>query len=164
LILAHAAALRSTCLSRQVGCVIVRNGQVVATGYNGTPARTRHPEEFNEPCPCQQVASGAQLALKYCAHAEANAVAQSAFRGASTEAAQIYCTNMPCIECTKVLITAGIRTILFEEEYPDLSGLRDAFLQQAGIEVRRVDPEQVRRHLGQLVRRAPYHEQKPEEL
>ncbi len=144
--------------------MVVRNGQVVATGYNGTPARTRHPEEFAEPCPCLRAASGAQLALKYCAHAEANAVAQSAFRGASTEGAQIYCTNMPCIECTKVLITAGIRTIVFEQDYPDLSGLRTAYLQQAGIEVRRVDEAQVRRHLGQLARLKPYHGQKPEEL
>src|SRR5437879_9656582 len=84
MILAFAAALRSTCLSRRVGCVIVRDGQVIATGYNGTPARTWHPEEFPKPCPCVGGVSGADLSLKYCAHAEANALAQSAYRGAST--------------------------------------------------------------------------------
>ena len=46
MILAFAAALRSTCLSRKVGCVIVRDGQVIATGYNGTPKGTWHPQEF----------------------------------------------------------------------------------------------------------------------
>ena len=80
MILAFAAGLRSTCLSRRVGCVIVRDGQVIATGYNGTPARTWHPEEFPKPCPCVGGVSGADLSLKYCAHAEANALAQSAER------------------------------------------------------------------------------------
>src|SRR5437016_14061336 len=84
MILAFAAALRSTCLSRKVGCVIVRDGQVIATGYNGTPKGTWHPEEFPQPCPCVGGVSGADLSLKYCAHAEANALAQSAYRGAST--------------------------------------------------------------------------------
>jgi len=133
-----------------VGCVIVRRDQVIATGYNGTPSRTSHPAQFEQPCPCQRARSGADLALKYCAHAEANAVAQSAYRGASTEGAAIFCTNMPCIECTKLLITAGIRTIVYEEDYPDLSGLRDRYLQQAGIEARQVDPAEVRRHLQDL--------------
>ncbi len=123
---------------------------MIATGYNGTPSRTSHPAEFEQPCPCQRAASGAELSLKYCAHAEANAVAQSAFRGASTEGAAIFCTNMPCIECTKLLITAGIRTIVYEEAYPDLSGLRDTYLRQAGIEVRQIDPGALRPHLAKL--------------
>src|SRR5207245_430356 len=96
MILAFAAALRSACLSRKVGCLIVRDSQVIATGYNGTPSKTWHPEEFPKPCPCVGGISGADLAMKYCAHAEANALAQSAYRGASTSGADIFCTNLPC--------------------------------------------------------------------
>jgi len=107
MILAFAAALRSTCLSRRVGCVIVRESHVIATGYNGTPKGTWHPEEFPRPCPCVGGVSGADLSLKYCAHAEANALAQSAYRGSSTAGADIFCTNFPCIECVKLLISAG---------------------------------------------------------
>ncbi len=134
--------------------MIVRNGQVIATGYNGTPTRTWHPEQFPQPCPCQRGPSGADLGLKYCAHAEANAIAQSAFRGASTEGAEIFCTNMPCIECTKLLITAGIRAITYEASYPDLSGLREDYLQQAGIVVRQINAARVRPHLGRLAQQA----------
>ncbi|TMC31689.1 MAG: dCMP deaminase family protein [Chloroflexi bacterium] len=125
MILAFAAALRSTCLSRKVGCVIVRDGQVIATGYNGTPKGTWHPEEFPRPCPCVGGVSGADLSLKYCAHAEANALAQSAYRGASTSGADIFCTNFPCIECVKLLISAGIHAIYYVHGYPDVSSTRN---------------------------------------
>src|SRR2546427_13179450 len=103
MILAFAAALRSTCLSRRVGCVIVRDGQVIATGYNGTPKGTWHPEEFPQPCPWVGGVSGADLSLKNCAHAAANARAHSAYRGASTSAADSFCTNFPCISRVKRL-------------------------------------------------------------
>src|SRR5437763_10331140 len=83
MILAFAAALRSTCLSRKVGCVIVRDGQGIATGYNGTPKGTWHPEEFPHPCPCAGGVTGADLSLKYCAQAEPHALAQSPYPGSS---------------------------------------------------------------------------------
>lgn len=133
----------------------MKGSQVIATGYNGTPARTWHPEQFPQPCPCQTGPSGANLALKYCAHAEANAIAQSAFRGASTEGAEIFCTVMPCIECVKVLITAGIKAIAYDEAYPDLSGLRETYLRQAGIAIRQLDPARARAHLQRLAASPP---------
>jgi len=152
MILAFAAALRSTCLSRRVGCVIVRDGQVIATGYNGTPKGTWHPEEFPQPCPCVGGVSGADLSLKYCAHAEANALAQSAYRGASTSGADIFCTNFPCIECVKLLISAGIHAIYYVHGYPDLSGLRDRYLSQAGIAAHPIAWSQIQPHLSALAK------------
>jgi dCMP deaminase len=152
MILAFAAALRSTCLSRKVGCVIVRDGQVIATGYNGTPARTWHPEEFPRPCPCVGGVSGADLSLKYCSHAEANALAQSAYRGSSTAGAAIFCTNFPCIECVKLLISAGIKTIAYVHGYPDVSGLRDRYLSQAGITTHVIPWSRIQPHLSTLAR------------
>ena len=150
MILAFAAALRSTCLSRKVGCVIVRDGQVIATGYNGTPKGTWHPEEFPRACPCVGGVSGADLSLKYCAHGEANALAQSAYRGASTAGADIFCTNFPCIECVKLLISAGIRAIYYVHGYPDLSGLRERYLSQAGIPTHPIAWAKIQPHLSAL--------------
>jgi dCMP deaminase len=152
MILAFAAALRSTCLSRKVGCVIVRDGQVIATGYNGTPKGTWHPEEFPKPCPCVGGISGADLSLKYCAHGEANALAQSAYRGSSTAGADIFCTNFPCIECVKLLISAGIRSIYYVHGYPDLSGLRDRYLSQAGIPTHAIAWSRIQPHLSALAK------------
>jgi dCMP deaminase len=152
MILAFAAALRSTCLSRKVGCVIVRDGQVIATGYNGTPKGTWHPEEFPRPCPCVGGISGADLSLKYCAHGEANALAQSAYRGSSTAGADIFCTNFPCIECVKLLISAGIRAIYYVHGYPDLSGLRDRYLSQAGIPTHPIAWSRIQPHLAALAK------------
>src|SRR5260370_551175 len=148
----HTAALRCACASRKVGCVIVRDGQVIATGYNGPPKGTWHPEEFPRPCPCVGGISGADLSLKYCAHAEANALAQSAYRGASTAGADIFCTNFPCIECVKLLISAGIRAIYYVHGYPDVSGLRDRYLSQAGIPTHPIAWSRIHPHLSALAK------------
>jgi deoxycytidylate deaminase len=96
--------------------------------------------------------SGADLSLKFCAHAEANALAQSAYRGSSTGGADIFCTNFPCIECVKLLITAGIRAIYFVHGYPDLSGLRDRYLSQAGIATHAIPWTQIQPHLTALAK------------
>jgi dCMP deaminase len=96
--------------------------------------------------------SGADLSLKYCSHAEANALAQSAYRGSSTAGAEIFCTNFPCIECVKLLISAGIKTIAYVHGYPDVSGLRDRYLSQAGITTRVIPWSRIQPHLSTLAR------------
>jgi dCMP deaminase len=134
-----------------VACVLVRDNQVIATGYNGTPSGIWHPADFPNACPCISGRSGVDNSLKYCSHAEANALIQCARRGTPTEGAELYALHMPCFECTKLLLTAGIRYIHHLFDYPDPSGQRDLYLRQANVGVKRIRVEEVVEHLG-LVR------------
>lgn len=132
--IARLVARRSTCLRRQVGAVLVKDKNILATGYNGTPKGITHCSETG--CLREQlkVPSGQRHELCRGLHAEQNAIIQAASHGTSISDATVYCTNMPCIICTKMLINAGIRQVVFLEGYPD--DLSEAMLEEAGIEVR----------------------------
>lgn len=132
--IARLVARRSTCLRRQVGAVLVKDKNILATGYNGTPKGITHCSETG--CLREQlkVPSGQRHELCRGLHAEQNAIIQAASHGTSISDATVYCTNMPCIICTKMLINAGIRQVVFLEGYPD--DLSQAMLEEAGIEVR----------------------------
>lgn len=118
--LAKLARKRSSCLRRNVGAVLVKNKKVLATGYNGAPKGL---ENCIEKGICHReklkIPSGERQELCRGAHAEANAIAQAAQFGVPIEGAVIYCTNFPCVMCTKLLINAGIEEIIYEEGYPD---------------------------------------------
>ena len=132
--IARLVARRSSCLRRQVGAVVVKDKNILATGYNGTPKGITHCSETG--CLREQlkVPSGQRHELCRGLHAEQNAIIQAASHGTSISDATVYCTNMPCIICTKMLINAGIRQVIFLEGYPD--DLSQAMLEEAGIEVR----------------------------
>ena len=110
--MAEVAAKRSTCLRRKVGAVIVKNKQILASGYNGTPMGLPHCEQFKVP-------SGKNHELCRGVHAEQNAICQAAFHGVSVKGATIYVTNQPCVVCTKMLINAGIERVVYANPYPD---------------------------------------------
>ncbi len=126
-------ATRSTCLRRKVGAVLVKDKRILATGYNGAPSGLAHcldtgclREELGIP-------SGQRHELCRALHAEQNVLIQAAYHGISVAGSVLYCTNLPCVICTKMLINAGITTIYYREGYADqLSG---AMLDEAGIEV-----------------------------
>ena len=106
---AHAAEVRATCDRKQVGAVIVVERQVVATGYNGSVKGMPHCDEVGH-----DVVSG------HCVrtiHAEMNALAQAASRGARVEGASIYTTASPCWACFRVLVNGGIRRYIYAEAY-----------------------------------------------
>jgi dCMP deaminase len=108
--LATQAATRGTCPRRQVGCVIVKDRRVIATGYNGSLSGTNH---------CS--AAGCLMRDGHCiraVHAEANAVAQAARHGPSIEGATAYVTTFPCLNCLKLLVQAGVYAIHYGAEYP----------------------------------------------
>ncbi len=113
-------ATRSTCLRRAVGAVLVRDRHLLATGYNGAPTGLKHCEELGG-CLREQlgIPSGERHEICRGTHAEQNAIAQAARFGISTDGATIYVTNHPCSICTKILINAGIRRIVYAEGYPD---------------------------------------------
>ena len=117
--IAQVVSKRSTCLRRSVGAVLVKDKQILATGYNGTPKGLPHCEDVG--CLREQlhVPSGQNHELCRGIHAEQNAVIQAAVHGSSTDGATIYCTHQPCVVCTKILINAGIKRIVYANPYPD---------------------------------------------
>ncbi len=134
----RAVAKRSTCLRREVGAILVRDKRILSTGYNGAPARLRHCDEVG--CLRQEnaVPSGERHELCRGLHAEQNAIIQAAYHGISILGATLYCTNKPCVICSKMIINAGIRKIIYEEGYND--ALAEQMLTEAGIEEERFVP------------------------
>ena len=131
-------AKRSTCLRRQVGAILVKDKRILATGYNGAPAGLRHCEEVGCLRLNSSVPSGMRHELCRGLHAEQNAIIQAAYHGIPIAGSTLYCTNKPCVICSKMIINAGIKKIFYEEGYDD--SLADQMLAEAGIEVTRFVP------------------------
>ena len=117
--MAEQVASRSTCLRRKVGCVIVKEKRVIATGYNGAPSGAPHCDVTG--CIRQQegIPSGQRLDICRASHAEANAISQCARYGVPTEGATAYVTVSPCVTCAKLLVQAGIDCVVYRGIYPD---------------------------------------------
>ena len=119
--MAELACERSTCLRRQVGAVLVRNNQILATGYNGSPKGVGHCADSPTGCMREKlkIPSGERHELCMAVHAEQNAIIQAAYIGVSTKGATLYTTTYPCSICAKMIINAGISKVIYEGEYPD---------------------------------------------
>lgn len=114
-------ASRGTCSRLQVGAIIVRDGRVISSGYNGAPSKMEHchhPPGDNTPC---------QISV----HAEANAIAFAARYGVSTEGCIMVTTHAPCAECAKLIINAGIIKVVFGRDYRSRDGIK--LLDDAGV-------------------------------
>ena len=129
-------AMRSTCLRRSVGAIAVKNKRILATGYNGAPAGLRHCEEVGCLRQDASIPSGTRHELCRGLHAEQNVIIQAAYHGISIAGATLYCTNKPCVICTKMIINAGIKKIYYENGYDD--PLSDQMLAEAGLEIERL--------------------------
>jgi dCMP deaminase len=131
--IARLVARRSTCLRRQVGALVVKEKNILATGYNGTPSGITHCSEVG--CLRQKlgVPSGERHELCRGLHAEQNAIIQAAKHGVNIAEATLYTTHSPCIICSKMIINAGIRRIVYLEGYPD--ALATEMLGESGIEI-----------------------------
>lgn len=124
---------RSTCLRRQVGALIVKDNQILATGYNGVPTKIAHPSEVGCLREKMNVPSGQMHELCRGLHAEQNAIIQAAKHGVSIDGGTIYSNTKPCSICTKMIINAGIRKIIYEEYYEDK--LAEELLAETDIEI-----------------------------
>ena len=116
----------SYCKRRQVGALLVKDRMIISDGYNGTPSG------FENICEDE---SGATK--PYVLHAEANAITKVAKSGNSSQDATLYVTAAPCIECSKLIIQAGIKRVVYKDEYRLTDGVD--LLRKAGIEVEKVD-------------------------
>lgn len=130
MLMAKLAATRSTCLAFPVGAVIVKNRQVLATGYNASPSGSIH-------CTAQgfcyeglSSCDASKILPSRAVHAEANAIAQAARHGIATDGGTIYVTLEPCISCLKLIISAGIKEVFYESNFNsgDKLIVRDAFV------------------------------------
>ncbi len=115
-------AENSYCQRRKVGALIVKDKMIISDGYNGTPAGFENI--------CEDEESG--LTKPYVLHAEANAITKIARSGNSSEGATLYVTTSPCIECSKLIIQAGIKRVVYSVQYRITDGLD--LLKRAGVE------------------------------
>lgn len=121
--IARTVATRATCPRASVGAVLVRESRILTTGYNGAPRGVAH---------CTDV--GCTIVNDHCAratHAEANAIVQAALHGISVSGSTAYCTHQPCVNCSKLLISAGVRKIVYDATYIDPTA--QDLLAEAGV-------------------------------
>ena len=112
--IAHLVATRSTCLRRRVGAVVVKEKQVLATGYNGAPSGIEHCDKVG--CLRQKlgVPSGERHELCRALHAEQNAFLQAAKHGTSLHGSMLYITTQPCSICAKMIVNVGIKKVIID--------------------------------------------------
>ena len=128
--LADLVSSRGTCQRLKVGAILVKDRKIISTGYNGSPRKT--PDCFDEGC----LMRGGHCVRTV--HAEENTVAQAAYHGVTTEGSTLYTNWLPCYECAKVLINAGIKRIVFRQIYrPDPETRK--LLRQAKITLAHLD-------------------------
>ena len=135
--LAFVVAGRSTCLRRQVGAVMVKDKQILTTGYNGSPSGLLHCDEVGCLRQSLSVPSGERQEICRAVHAEQNALVQAAKHGVAIIGADLYVTHQPCVLCTKLLINSGIQRVIYTHSYPDQLALDMA--REAGLELVQLD-------------------------
>ena len=119
--MARVWAKNSYCRRRQVGALIVKDRMIISDGYNGTPSG------FENVCEDEN-----GVTKPYVLHAEANAISKVAKSGNSSQGATLYITDSPCMECAKLIIQAGIKRVVYADEYRLTDGID--LLRRAGIE------------------------------
>jgi dCMP deaminase len=133
----HLVAKRSTCLRRQVGAILVKDKKILATGYNGAPSRLDHCLDIGCLREKLKIPSGERHELCRGLHGEQNAIIQAAYHGVGIRGATLYCTNHPCIICSKMIINSGIEKIIYEEGYAD--ELAKVMLKESGVVVEKIN-------------------------
>ncbi|MEA4918835.1 dCMP deaminase family protein [Proteiniphilum sp.] len=123
-------AENSYCKRRKVGALLVKDQMIISDGYNGTPSG------FENVCEDEN-----NITKPYVLHAEANAITKVARSNNSSEGATLYVTSSPCIECSKLIIQAGIRRVVYSENYRLSDGID--LLNRAGVELVSVELDKI---------------------
>ena len=131
--IASLVAKRSTCRRRAVGATIVKDKRILSTGYNGAPTGVAHCIDIGCLREDMGIASGTRHELCRGIHAEQNAIIQAAYHGVGIKGASLFCTNLPCAICAKMIINAGIGKIYYLDGYAD--EMSQQFFDEANIEV-----------------------------
>ena len=131
--IAETVLRRATCLRRVYGAIIVKNDEIISTGYNGAPRGRQNCVDMGF-CTreAMKIPSGERYELCRSVHAEANAITKLARSNNNSDGATIYITASPCIECAKLIIQAGIKRVVYLDDYRSEDGLN--LLKRVGIE------------------------------
>lgn len=129
-------ASRSHCVRAQVGAVLTKDTRIISIGYNGPPPETHNCDEEWPETGCARDSRGScSLAL----HAEENAILYAAKNGSKVEGSTLYCTLSPCIACARLILSSGIKKVLYKDSYAEYKGLATdegvEFLRRFGVEV-----------------------------
>ena len=129
-------AARSHCVRAQVGAVLTKDTRIISIGYNGPPAGTHNCDEEWPDAGCARDSKGScSLAL----HAEENAILYAARNGSKIEGGTLYTTLSPCIACARLILSSGIKLVVYKDSYAEYKGLPSDegvdFLKRFGVEV-----------------------------
>lgn len=130
-------ATRATCRRRKIGAVIIKDKQILSTGYNGAPKKM--PDCLEEGCLRDRlkIESGTRHEICRAVHAEQNAIIQCAYHGVSSKDSILYVNTPPCRICAKMIINAGIKEVRYKGDYPD----KEAFnlFKEAGVKIVKIE-------------------------
>jgi dCMP deaminase len=130
----------SHCVRHKVACLFVKDGRIIATGINGTPKG--YPENCDDIFKTPEYSGDEhkEWSELHEVHAEANGIAYAAKHGISLNESTAYCTLRPCMSCTKLLISAGVKEIVYVHEYdrypPETARAIDVFIAESGVKIR----------------------------
>jgi dCMP deaminase len=131
--IATVVAQRSTCHRHDVGAVLVRDKQILSTGYNGAAAGTKDCLELGCLRDELKIPSGTRHEICRAVHAEQNAIIQAALHGVTTDDSTLYCTHSPCNLCAKIMVNAGVKRVVCINYYPDDSW--QSLFNEAGVKL-----------------------------
>jgi len=130
--IAEVVSLRSTCIKRKVGAVLVKDSHILSTGYNGAPSGFKHCTP--EICVRKNLKSGEKPELCRGVHAEINCIIQAAIHGTSIKGNTIlYSTTFPCMNCLKLIINAGIKKLLYKEGYNMENKVKESLFKESSL-------------------------------
>ncbi len=133
--MAKLASSRANCVRRQVGALIIKDHNILATGYNGPPTGAQHCDVVGCIRIDMDIPSGERHELCRGLHAEQNAIIQAAVHGVSIRDGVIYTTTFPCVVCAKMIINARLKEIIYLDGYPD--ELSELMLLESDVVTRR---------------------------
>ena len=136
--IAEVVSLRSTCIKRSVGAILVKDSHIISTGYNGTPAGFKHCTK--ETCVRQNLKSGEKPELCRGVHSEINCIVQAAIHGTSIKGDTIlYSTTFPCMSCLKLIINAGIKRLVYKEGYNMENKVKQELVKESDLLIEKFD-------------------------
>ena len=139
--LSNLVSSRSPCLRKQCGAVIVKNKQILSTGYNGPPRGIEHCDTRGCIRKKLDIPHGTRYEMCYSVHAEANAIIQAARNGVMINEADIYVTGIPCFMCARMIINAGIKRVIVAKSFDSMRDTVEEMFKEAGIELIEMDTQ-----------------------
>jgi len=130
--IADVVSLRSTCIKRKVGAVLVKDSYILSTGYNGAPSGFKHCTQ--DTCVRKNLKTGEKPEFCRGVHAEINCIIQAAIHGTSIKGdTAIYSTTFPCMSCLKLIINAGITRLVYKEGYNMENKVKEELIEDSGL-------------------------------